>query len=203
MNDILIPYLKNNSGELETCIKLIKKNFPHNNIHILTEFNKTRYSNFSHVNQILKLDYALKNINITKDFYLFNDDFFVMKPVESVPYYYKSTLYEHYVNTRWREYKEAIKNTIDIIGWQSLSYEVHMPMLMNKEKLEGIIAVIKPYLEIGKCPLVRSMYGNMYNVPGELADDVKNPVFYHGRTFLSTNEKSYRGELGNYIRSKV
>ena len=36
---------------------------------------------------------ACRNDQITEDFWLFNDDFFIMKPVENMPAYYDRTLY--------------------------------------------------------------------------------------------------------------
>jgi len=75
-----------------------------------------------------------------------------------------------------------------------LDYELHIPMLMKKEKLKHIIS------KYPSC-LWRSMYGNVYNVGGSQIEDVKiytnkrhsarsNEITEHS-TFLSTEDQAF------------
>jgi hypothetical protein len=75
-----------------------------------------------------------------------------------------------------------------------LNYEMHIPMIMNKQKLKDVLK--------SKNCLWRSLYGNIYNVGGINREDVKvysnnssNPKSYDwkGKNFayLSTQDSSF------------
>ena len=203
MNDIVIPYLKNNSGELEACIALIEKNVPHNNIYVIERFDPIGSHHLSHINQILKLKWALENLDLTDDFYLFNDDFFVLNPVNSIPYYHRGTLSDQATVRRVGYYGRAIKHTKEYLEHGALSYELHTPFLMNKNKLQKLITELIPTMQRGNTPLIRSAYGNRYKVGGEYSLDCKNIADFKGKTFLSTTEQSFRRDIGKYIQAVI
>jgi len=204
MNDIVIPYIKNSSGELEACLALINKNFPHRNIHVVEQHDRSPYRYASHIDQIMKLKWAIDNLDLTDDFYLFNDDFFVLNPVPETQYAHRGTLDEHIASRHSRDsYTRAIIETRDRLG-SGLSYELHIPFLFNKEKLHNIIQELETSIEHRKCPLIRSYYGNTYDVGGECMDDVKNVKDFESKTYLSTTELSFKRQpIGEYIRSKI
>lgn len=115
-----------------------------------------------------------RNKNITEDFYLFNDDFYIMKPVTEMPIYYDKTLYRriqaiekksgiNYYARQLRITREALQNE----GYKTFNYAVHMPMLINRKK--GL-ETIRTYPRLS---MFRSVYGNMWNVGGEQHSDVK------------------------------
>lgn len=117
-----------------------------------------------------------KNNRITKDFWLFNDDFFIMKPIEDMPTYYDRTLYRRIQQIEKRRqgasslYSMQLRFTRDALqgeGYKTFNYAVHMPMLINRAKA---LAVINKY---PKLHMFRSVYGNVYNVGGEQHADVK------------------------------
>lgn len=195
MNDIVIPYLKNNTGELEACVDLVKRNFPHRRVHVIDK----RFDHKSHVDQVLKLKWAIDNIRLTDEFYLFNDDFFIMKPVDGTPYFHKGLLKHHIESRKFDDtYTKTLRATLSTLGDEALSYELHVPFLFHKGRLKQLIDSIDTTKDV---PLIRSFYGNTYRVGGEYMEDVKNPVDYKGATYLSTSNKTYRGEIGEYIRS--
>lgn len=203
MRDIVIPYLRNNSGELDACIALIKKNVPHRNIHVVENYESIRHSTISHINQILKLKWAIENLDLTDEFYLFNDDFFVMKPISDIPYYHKGLLVDQVAKRRTGSYGRALKSTLEFLGDEALSYELHVPFLFDKKKLYTAIEWLEPEISSGKCPLIRSVYGNAYDVGCEEITDVKNIKEFEGKTFLSTTEQSFKRGIGDYIRSQI
>lgn len=201
MKDIVIPYVRNSSGELDACIQLINKHVPHKDIYLVQLSTGSR---ISHIDQILKLKYALETFDLTDEFYLYNDDFFVMEPIKDTPYFYKGTLADHLATRKTRDtYTKAIQSTIDLLGGNTYSYEMHLPFRFNKHKLARMINDVLPYINNGKCPLIRSMYGNTYHVGGTLVQDVKNVDHPEGLVYLSTTEHSFKGKLGDYIRSKL
>lgn len=117
-----------------------------------------------------------KNNRITESFWLFNDDFYIMKPVEDMPTYYDRTLFRRIQQIEKKRggvpslYSMQLRLTRDALqdyGYKTFNYAVHMPMLINRKK--GL-AVIRKY---PKLAMFRSVYGNVYNVGGEQHKDVK------------------------------
>lgn len=202
--DIVIPYKRNNCGELETCLKLLEKNFPHRNIHVVDSHDHPQYHFPPHVDQILKYKWAIGNLDLTDKFYAFNDDFFIMKPVSGTPYYHKGLLSEH-IDSRPRRdwYTRSLINTQWYLNNDALSYELHVPFLFDKHKLYALIEVLDP-ANNKDCPLIRSAYGNAFNVSGEYMEDVKNVRNFTDKPYLSTTEGSFlRQPIGTYIRSRT
>ena len=200
MRDIVTPYLPNNSGELEVSIDLINKNVPHRYIHVIDQ----TFHPISHVDQMLKLKWAIENLDLTDEFYLFNDDFFVVEPVDHIHYLHRGSLKTQSDKRPNGYYGKALKDTLKYLDADSLSYELHLPFLFDKRKLIQLIYLIMPTIQMNHCPLIRSTYGNIYKVGGEQMDDVKNIDDFEGSTYLSTTELSFaRKPIGDYIRSKL
>ena len=150
-----------------------------------------------------------RNKEISDDFWLFNDDFFIMKKVEDMPPYYDKTLLRRIqqiegrrggapslYSTQLRRTREALVNE----GYRTLNYAVHMPMLINKKK------ALKVIMKYPKVSMFRSLYGNVYRVGGEQHTDVK--IFDDKSPkkdvdFLSTTETSFRNcPVGEFIRER-
>ena len=152
-----------------------------------------------------------KNDEITEDFWLFNDDFFVMKKRKKdfEPQYngliadYIERIKKKYHGSH-SEYTIRLLKTIETLekaNYESLNYEVHKPMLINRKKA---LEVLEKFPGVGG---FRSLYGNYWQVGGENQHDMKIKelgVFdWEDWEFLSTADKSFReGEVGKYIRGK-
>lgn len=200
--DIVIPYLKKNSGELEACLALIDKHIPHRKIHIVSN---NEYSHATpHINVIMKLKWAIENLDLTDEFYLFNDDFFVMNHVDGIPYYHKGSLADQITSRRGSDfYARSLQATQAYLDNNALSYELHLPFLFDKHLLYALIELLDPENN-RECPLIRTYYGNMLNVGGRYMRDVKNIQDFTDKTYLSTTESSFlRQPIGNYIRSRL
>lgn len=153
---------------------------------------------------------AATNKEITDDFILFNDDFFIMQPMEEVKPLYRCTLDKHieildgvYRNSAYsrivKEVRDELKKTVD----EPLSYELHVPFVFNKQKL---LKLIDEYPE-QHC--TRTLYGNLYSIGGEQSNDVKvfsyNPPFdYETSPLLSTDDDviSVNNDIWRYIRNQ-
>jgi hypothetical protein len=129
--------------------------------------NKSKYTNARN-----NLRAICNSPEISDSFILMNDDFYIMKKVESVPYMHGGLL-----PNKISRYKELTGDTRHVLmlkktfanlsrrkGSDVLDYELHVPMVMEKEKLLKIIDVPD---------LWRSRYGNVFNVGGIEMDDVK------------------------------
>lgn len=151
----------------------------------------------------------IRNKDITEDFYLFNDDFFVMQPFTGDFINYAGGTLEHRIQELHRDtggtspYCKMLEKTrAELLseGYDSISFCVHLPMLINKTKLADILSTLGS-------PMFRSVYGNMARIPYIYHEDVK---IYDRETvpspdcdYLSTMEDSFNfGKVGEYIRAQ-
>lgn len=147
-----------------------------------------------------------KREDLSEDFILMNDDFFILKPIlnpakelnlcrgtiESVLANYKKRF--HNYTTAYIQGMEQTKIFLEDHGIKEpLSYELHIPMMLNKEKVLKMFEI--PYLESIKVLHKRSLYGNLYLKGSLQINDVKVLVdyFYPLGTdkFLSTEDNSF------------
>ena len=148
------------------------------------------------------------NEDISRDFWLFNDDFFIMKPAGDPEPMYAGTLDQRVARIRNMRggmdsaYGLQLQETARILrsrGYETLDYALHIPMLINREK------ALQTLDEFEGCPMFRSLYGNHHGIGGRLCSDVK--ILEPDRrpdpeaAYLSTNDKTWNGKAGRYIRS--
>lgn len=161
-----------------------------------------------------KVTYTIEQVcgtpGVTDDFWLFNDDFFIMKPLEDLPPLYNGTLLERIEELRSR-YPGAqslysirlmrARAQLEEVDYTTLNYAVHVPMLINKKK------ALRTIRKFPRSPMFRSLYGNMWDVGGINRPDVK---IFDNETepdpdcdLLSTGDTSFReGKVGEFIRSR-
>lgn len=154
-----------------------------------------------------------QNDNITEDFILFHDDFFVLKPTKSLEPEYLGTLIENAEMIEKKfdgnksSYTKILRNADKLLkdlGYPALSYELHKPFVFNREKF---LKILKDY-PMANC--MRSIYANVYGVKGKKAKDVKIPDKQSGifslpenTDFVSTNNDSFAyGEIGHWLRDR-
>lgn len=135
-----------------------------------------------------------ENKEITDDFIMFNDDFFVMQPADKIEPVYRCELEEHIQileRNRPTEYSKLLRTCLKRLsesGCESaLSYELHTPFVFNKHQLLDLLE------RFPEMHCTRTMYGNLYNIGGTKMSDVKifstNPAFdYKNSQFLSTDD---------------
>lgn len=205
--------------ELRYSLRSVEKNFPHEKIWIyggkpdyiipdkyvpMVQCQVTKWANV----KMLLLS-ACENDNITEDFYLFNDDFFVMHPVEQVlPPFYDGTLAEriieienrsNYTATSYTRQLRQLLSLLISLNCGRLNYAVHMPMLINRKKALDVLN------EFPETPMFRALYGNYYNLGGEERKDTKYFTFKKEPDkevqFISTTDICFNvGLAGEYIR---
>lgn len=149
---------------------------------------------------------AVKAAELSPEFFLFNDDFFVMKPFKGdfINYADKTLTWRvedlrsvhPWLNPYGRTVLKAHEE-LKAKGCSDINFEVHMPMLFEKSKVGTILECSSPQM--------RSVYGNINGIPYVQHDDVK---VYDLETvpqdpdFLSTNDDTFRnGKVGAYIRA--
>lgn len=214
--DIVMPYRKTNSNEILWAVMSFIKNMPHRNIYVIgddpeisgvnwlkPELNRWA-GNSKYHNQINAYLTACRTPYISNQFIAVNDDFFVMK--HWTPEIYNKGTIGDQIKARVRhdEYRGSLsltKRHLELKGLPTLNYELHTPFVFDKRKLESLINSLS--LQPWKLWQIRSLYGNTYQPYSTQRTDVKNPENYKGEALLSTDNKTFRGELGEYIRSQL
>lgn len=142
-------------------------------------------------------------------FWLFNDDFFVLKPVTDDTPFFGGTLRDHILRIEHRYddkrtgYTRALRHCEDVLKESELptfDYALHIPMLVDKKKMREVLETFPD------CPMFRSLYGNYASIGGSQHDDVK--IFNLSDTipdawdYVSTSDESFqRGKVGEQLRS--
>ena len=216
MNDI-VYFVKDEAlnEELKYSLRTLS-NFPHRKVFIYggcplgiipDEYifvEQDQENKWQNVHKMLIM--ACENKNISKSFWLFNDDFFVMEKVEKPLNYYNGDLYKRIVEIEnvfgnRTSYSQLLRDTckeLESMGSSTLNYTLHIPMLINRKKMLELNAITD-------FPGFRSLYANYFKIGGKEMKDVKivSPTReYKGGVYLSTDEKSFNGVCGQQIRDK-
>ena len=153
------------------------------------------------------LDMACVNRHISKNFWLFNDDFFIMNKVLHPVNYFSGDLYKRIVQLEDKhggitEYSQQLRNMcqeLEALGCSSKNYAVHYPMLINRQKALEL-------LNTTDNPMFRSLYGNYANVKAICSNDCKiisKEKEWNGSNYLSTEDKAFAdGIVGKQIRER-
>lgn len=141
-----------------------------------------------------------KNDAISKKFWLFNDDFYIMAPMQSSKPLHRGLLMDHILdvearhNNRTTGYTRMLRlcdSQLKQAGLTSLDYALHIPMLIDRADM------LKALKMFPRCPMFRSLYGNYAKIGGEFYEDVKsvdpNKIIPEGCEFFSTSNKSFEG----------
>lgn len=148
-----------------------------------------------------------KNDEISEDFWLFNDDFFVLKPCDdSLPQFYNGTLRSWIARCERKggryEYTDRLwhlVSTLERNGLPTLNYSIHTPILVNREKA---LEVLEKFPDE---PMFRALYGNYWKIGGENHRDCKIRVLDKRADtswlFCSSQDDSFhQGLIGGQIR---
>lgn len=227
---------ENDSDELRYSLRSLR-NIPHDKVYVVGEKPAwlkravhinvaqntvrdgdipTKYKNVAN-----NLRTAAATDEISDDFIFMNDDFFIMKPLDSLPTYHWGPMREviaHYTEryTLESDYIHRMKELYALLRSQGhaepLSYELHVPMVLNKANLRRMYSA-----DFSRIYQTRTMYGNYFQVGGERIDDVKvylearhndprynaDPEAYlAAQSMLSASGGSFRtGPVGTYVRA--
>lgn len=215
----IVYILKNDidGSELKYSLRSLK-NFPHGKVWFyggkpkgitpdrMVEFKQEGLTKWERsTNSLIK---ACENDEITSSFWLFNDDFYCMKPCDGIPPFYNGDLYKRILELEdkykgGQGYSRQLRKMVDLLDSHGLSvrnYGVHIPMLVDRAQA---LVVLK---EFSPCPMFRSLYGNSCDIGGVDREDVKvsrlDEEPDHDADWLSTANTSFTyGKVGEYIRS--
>ena len=221
--DIVYPVKITRDGNAELRYSLRSLvNLPHRNVHIFSDYiswlskevkwhpssDRPGVPRFANVNTTLLR--ACEDPNISDPFIFMNDDFFVLNPVDKIPYYYNGTLQQHYdyLHKSYPTGSKYMRNLLEAqtvlkqSGFDNLDYELHCPIIFHKAELKDVLKAFP------NSACRRTLYANMAKVEGEQAIDFKIygflDNFNHARPFVSTTDANFRRQSGvrSLIRSK-
>jgi len=109
-----------------------------------------------------KIEWALKNLDITDNFAYWNDDFLVLQDfdIRECPNYISGKLPINQQNNGWRECKRRTSQYLSLINKPINNYDLHVPLIFNKEKFLSLSEWW--YKKEKETPLMRSLYGNCF-----------------------------------------
>lgn len=216
MKDIIIPYKATPSEEIEWTVRSLRNLSGWGDVCIIGDRADISHPYFRlvdvdhgwshlspHHNQISKYYVACNTPSISEELILMNDDMYILKPAR-LRNYNRGLLVDHIRERRNDQYAVALNNTRNVLktkGYDEVDYEMHIPMLVNKNLLKQAIEEIIPIIRTGKMVLIRSYYGNRFEIDSEYMEDVKNklPLGVLG----SSSNKSFNGEYGKAVKEAL
>lgn len=205
-------------AELIYSLRSIERNFPHGRVWFVggqpeglvpdgrIRHKQTGMSKWERVRSSWME--IIRNKDISDDFFLFNDDFFVMEPFKGDFVNYTGGTLEKRIsglvkavgNSKYVKELDQARRMLINDGYDTMSFALHMPFLVNKR-------LVFETLSTFNSPMFRSLYGNQHHIPYRSHEDVK--IFENDKDvppsidFLSTTEESFRhGLVGEYIREQ-
>lgn len=224
MDIVVVVKPARENEELRYAIRSWAENVPHRNIvlagykpqwlrgvkHVHTKQRATKWQNST--NNLIQ---ACHQKWISDDFILMNDDFFAMRQLGEIPTYHRGSIDHHArqcakIAPRAR-YIKGMRLTKRLLErWKIpnlVSYELHVPMVINKRKFIDVIRKQRAAMNI-EVVHKRTLYGNYYSVGGNQIEDVKivdlgHHDFESYDYFISTLDISFHaGEVGRFLRRK-
>jgi hypothetical protein len=189
--------------ELRYSIRSVLKNAPEGNIWVVGGKPEWYSGNHIAIEQTKKkIDNARANLaaivttkEISNEFVLMNDDFFIVNPISEIKMFNGGSLlekiYEYYDLVPRSSYLQKLSDThteLKTLGIRNpLDFELHVPMVMQKDNLKRTLR--------NNIALWRSYYGNLYSDPGTEMCDVK--VYEDGS--LISRSFDYKNIASDYI----
>lgn len=198
--DFVYPVKESRWEELKYSLRSLK-NVEYDNIFIigklpeyLSESNlifigKDDPYGLSTSNIVRKLLHICGDKRVSDDFVLMNDDFYFLEPQE-IENYHIGTMKFHIENRRKDMYKKYLERTRGLIKKElgirePKSYELHYPIVINKEKFKKIFKKIKWK---NKRIVWRSIYGNLAGMESIKAKPRVSVISVGDYKFLNGND---------------
>jgi hypothetical protein len=168
-----------------------------------------RQGGTKYVNTTAAMRVACEHPEVSDPFVYLNDDMFVMHTVDTMPVLHRGPVREveaYYEARASGVYLRGMRETRELLGRlghpDPLSYELHVPMPVDKQGMLDALAIGRDIPVLHK----RTLYGNLAELGGTQIRDVKilhrRPQGYDETSvWLSTMPDSFaNGAVGLYIR---
>jgi hypothetical protein len=198
------------TGELRFSLRTLS-NLPHDRVFIsgwtpdwvqnvtsvVTRQGKSKWQNALD-NLVACLD------EVSDEFVLMNDDFFIMHPMARIPVLHRDTTGRGGGSGGlYQQARDAVRSILAEEGiTEPVSYELHVPFVYNRTLLQETLRRAEGWQIAG---FQRTLYGNLNAIGGTFMDDCKisRKQDVDDLPFLSTNDNSFRGaQVGRIIRDR-
>ena len=157
----------------------------------------------------IAMAYYKSSEKVTDEFVIMNDDFFLLEKTDFATFKNKErgNSLKHHLATYGTGYfyGKQIENTVNNLSTDR-HFDSHYPMKLNRGKFRGLYDKFKDKIENKTTILIRSLYGNYYNIEAEILDDLKITSNYNlpvknrfcfsiGDNGLTDKMKAYLQEL--------
>ena len=196
------------TDEIIYSLRSVEKNFPHGKIWIYggkpegIEPDEYVYYEQEGENRYWKVRNTIEKIchndNVSDQFWLFNDDFFILEPVDNIPLWADGTIEQRTErirqkhNGRKSDYAQRLDKTAEHLREKELPtmcYAVHVPMLVDRKVA---LEVLEAFPDD---PMFRCLYGNWVDDEPTIESDVKiveKAPMPKGVQLLSTDDQVWR-----------
>lgn len=227
LKDLDIIYIVKDTkynGELRHSLRSVAKNFPHRNILFagglpeglvpdgLIKVEQNEGNKYDNVHKVFEaINRCYQDGMENREFVIFNDDFFVLKPIKELPPYINGRLSTLKSNALKNNHNQISRYTIrldqimdglkrhHLTSW---NFELHIPMIYNADLLNQEFERMND-----RNYQSRSTYGNMFYKRKDCIarTDVKIYDKYSipepDQDFVSTTDESFnQGKVGKYLR---
>lgn len=205
------------NDELRWSLRSVDANLPHAQVHI-AGYTPSWVRNVNSID-VPAGPHKYRNTNanlragldhVSKWFYLFNDDFHCMRYGATPPEAHRgpfTAIVKHGVGSS--DYINILRRTARHLqhahGIQEpMCYELHIPMLINRDLMRDILDNT-PSAELDAGIGKRSLYGNLAglnNTAVQMADVRPFPEQAWDQPFISTIDRNWPAQLGDYVRAR-
>ena len=149
---------------------------------------------------------ACRHLDVSAEFAYFNDDFFAVTPAEDIPVRHRGPVGDVLAAVPHSHYRMGAIATARLLREHGvdrpLSYELHMPMRVDKARMAKAIELGRSIPALHK----RTLYGNLAGAGGEQVPDCKihdrHTRIPPGAVWASTTDESFAcGAAGAQIRA--
>lgn len=131
-----------------------------------------RRSHHPYIDQEYAMLAVLAEPSIPDDFIYSMDDVYVVKPLKIVDMHQGDYLTSADKRGYHHNQKKVTCDWLNAHGYTTLDYELHTPMLLNKQKRMEIHNILKPTMN-GVMMKPRTLYGNIFSIGGDFYIDAK------------------------------
>ena len=159
-----------------------------------------------------KIMRAAADERVSKNFMVFNDDYFILQPTTApgYPYYYKNTLTEalakNPIGSDYLPHLQATINELSKRGDTLLNFDSHYPIIYNKGLLRYVCDKFDWNMKYGY--IMKSTYCNTLGIAGQYKADCKisHPHIYwdrvtKGMEMFSIGDRSINKSLEQFLSS--
>lgn len=222
VSDIVIPCrVQDYSPHLMYTLRSIEANFPHQRVWLVghkpdwvsdaVHFVPVKQGAVGYQNVLFNLLEVVSNDEVDSNFWYFNDDFYILKPVgDEPPVFHEGTLAERAKRLKGLSlgsYSSGALETYFMLldaGFENpMNFDLHTPMPMDKLGIEDSIRLIQ---KRGKdfWPHLRSVYGAMVGLEGKPGKDYKvtsaGGSIPAAAIYASSSPRSMRGTFGLQLK---